>query len=299
MQTPSREEMIRMARETRKQVTNAAVPEELMRQFPVTMKEMTIPFEEGDIPVYYSYPGEMRNPDVLILNFHGGGFIRARTPNDELFCRRMNHALSCKVLDVDYAIAPDDPFPVAVHQSYYVFNWVREHAAEWEINPEKLVLMGHSAGGNLVIGAVMRALENGTPLPALLVSAYPPLDVYTDPADKQSMGKGIPPERARLYNLYYCERELQKDPYCSPLYAPDEMLRGFPPTLILTAGLDALCNEAEDFALRLARNFNEVTCKRFANVDHGFTIYRREGCDAGYECMFRFVKNGLGLKEGT
>ena len=50
MQTPSREEMIRMARETRKQVTNAAVPEELMRQFPVTMKEMTIPFEEGDIP---------------------------------------------------------------------------------------------------------------------------------------------------------------------------------------------------------------------------------------------------------
>ena len=55
MQTPSREEMIRMARETRKQVTNAAVPEELMQQFPVTMKEMTIPFEEGDIPVYYSY----------------------------------------------------------------------------------------------------------------------------------------------------------------------------------------------------------------------------------------------------
>ena len=113
------------------------------------------------------------------------------------------------------------------------------------------------------------------------------------------MGKGIPPERARLYNLYYCDRELQKDPYCSPIYAPDEMLRGFPPTLILTAGLDALCNEAEEFALRLARNFNEVTCKRFQNVDHGFTIYRREGCDARYECMFRFVKNGLGLKEGT
>ena len=38
MQTPSREEMIRMARETRKQVTNAVVPEELMRQFPVTMQ---------------------------------------------------------------------------------------------------------------------------------------------------------------------------------------------------------------------------------------------------------------------
>ena len=94
MQNPTREEMIRMAHETRRQVTNAEVPDELMRQFPVTIVEKTIPFEEGDIRAFYSYPDEMKNPDVLILNMHGGGFIRGRTPNDELFCRRMNHALS-------------------------------------------------------------------------------------------------------------------------------------------------------------------------------------------------------------
>ena len=129
MKNPTREEMIRMAHETRRQVTNAEVPDELMQQFPVTIEEKAIPFEEGDIRVFYSYPDEMKNPDVLILNMHGGGFIRGRTPNDELFCRRMNHALSCRILDLDYKIAPDYPFPAAVHEAYRTLRWVYENAS--------------------------------------------------------------------------------------------------------------------------------------------------------------------------
>ena len=173
MQNPTREEMIRMAHETRRQVTNAEVPDELMQQFPVTIEEKAIPFEEGDIRVFYSYPDEMKNPDVLILNMHGGGFIRGRTPNDELFCRRMNHALSCRILDLDYKIAPDYPFPAAVHEAYRTLRWVYENASALEIDPKRIVLMGHSAGGNLCVGAVMRSLEQGTEIPELLVCEYP------------------------------------------------------------------------------------------------------------------------------
>lgn len=297
MNTPTREEMIRMAHETRKQVTHADVPEELLRQYPATVTEQHIPFEEGDIRVFYSEPeAPMKNPDVLILNMHGGGFIRARTSNDELFCRRMNNELSCRVLDLDYKIAPDYPFPAAVHEAYHTMRWVFEHAEDLELNPKKLILMGHSAGGNLCIGAIMRALEEGTDLPALLVSEYPPLDVYTDPGEKKHMGKGIPAERARLYNLYYCDRELQKDPYCSPTYAPDEMITGFPPTLMITGGADDLCNEAEVFALRLAQCGAEVTLRRVLGVGHAFTIYRREGADVAVELIERWLRNGLSLK---
>lgn len=296
MQTPTREEMIRMAHETRKQVTNAEVPAELMAQYPVTLEERTIPFEEGDIRVFYSYPDEMKNPDVLILNMHGGGFIRGRTPNDELFCRRMNHALSCKILDLDYKIAPDYPFPAAVHEAYRTLRWVYEHAEELEIDVKKLILMGHSAGGNLCIGAVMRSLEEKKELPALLVCEYPPLDIYTDPAEKKTMGKGVPAERARLYNLYYCDREFQRDPYCSPTYAPDEMLFGFPPTLMITGAADDLCNEAEDFALRLARCCAEVTLKRVPGAGHAFTIYRKEGHEIAFELMVRYLRQSLTLR---
>ena len=125
MQTPTREEMIRMAEETKKKNKQPEVTEEMMAEFPVKMEEWTIPSEEGDIKAYYSEPEQMQNPDVLILNLHGGGFIRGRTENDELFCRRINHMLSCKILDVDYKIAPYYPFPVALHETSSVLRCVR------------------------------------------------------------------------------------------------------------------------------------------------------------------------------
>ncbi len=287
MSTITREEMIRMARETRRQVMSAVVPDELMRQYPAQVEELAIPSEEGDIRAFMSTPDEMKNPEMFILNMHGGGFIRGRTENDELFCRKLNHAFSCRVLDLDYKIAPDYPFPIAVHEAYRTLRWVFENAKTLGIDPNRVVLMGHSAGGNLCVGAVMRSLEEHRELPACLVCEYPPLDLYTDPGEKKSMGKGIPAERARLYNLYYCDRELQKDPYCSPIFAPDRMLEGFPPTLMITCGFDSLCNEAEEFALRLARCGSEVTVRRFLGANHGFTIYRSEG----HEEAFRLIRS--------
>ena len=79
MQNPTREEMIRMAEETKKKNKQPEVTEEMMAEFPVKMEEWSIPSVEGDIKAYYSEPEQMQNPDVLILNLHGGGFIRSRT----------------------------------------------------------------------------------------------------------------------------------------------------------------------------------------------------------------------------
>jgi acetyl esterase len=124
-----------------------------------------------------------------------------------------------------------------------------------------------------------------------MVVEYPPLDLYTDPGDKPKRGAGIPAERARLYNLYYCDREFQKDAYASPVYATDDQLQNFPPTLIMTAGLDDLCTEAEDFGLHLARCGNEVTMKRVPGAGHAFTIYRKEKHEEGFELIVRYVKN--------
>jgi len=136
----------------------------------------------------------------------------------------------------------------------------------------------------------MMARETGDfHIPAAIME-YPPLDVYTDPADKKRMGNGIPFERARLYNLYYCDRNRQKDPFVSPVYAGQEMLAGFPKTLMITAGQDDLCNEAEQFALKLAQAGNEVTLKRFPDADHAFTIYRRPGYEEAMELIIRFLQ---------
>lgn len=289
----TREEMTQMAKETRKQVMRAEVPHELLEAYPAKVTLMKIPTRAGETDVYDTTNESVAPGGPIIINFHGGGFIKARTGNDEVYCRRMVNALHLRVFDVDYRVAPDYPFPTALHESYDVVKWVTDHADELKIDPERIILMGHSAGGNLVCGICMMAKESGDFKIPLTVIDYPPLDLYTDPGDKQKMGKGIPAERARLYNLYYCEREQQRNPLVSPYYATVSQLEGFPTSLVITAGEDDLCNEAEEFALKAARTGSEITLKRFPGTDHGFTIYRKEGCDEAIELIVRYVKNYL------
>ncbi|NCC44112.1 MAG: steryl acetyl hydrolase, partial [Clostridia bacterium] len=190
MEKISREQMIQMAKETRKKVTNAIVPDEEMEKYPVNMKKMLIPTRVGDAEAYYSYKESCENGDVLVINFHGGGFIRERTPNDELFCRKLNHELGCKVLDVDYKIAPDHPYPTAVYETYDVVQWVYKHREEFGVEADKILLSGHSAGGNLAIVDTMIAKAEHTYSPAMLIIDYPPLDLYTDPGEKPCQGEG-------------------------------------------------------------------------------------------------------------
>lgn len=283
---PDREEMIRMAVETRKQVTNAVVTREEMERYPAAVRKLKIPTRWGDSEAYLACrEQELKEVTPLVINFHGGGFIRERTENDELFCRKLAHSLRWKTLDVDYRLAPEHPFPIGLYECHDVVCWAMDHPEELGIDPERIFLMGHSAGGNFVAGVCMLLKEEGRPLPLALVLDYPPMDLATDPEHKEIKGKGIPAQRARLYNLYYCEKKDQTNSLASPLLAQEESLRGFPKTLVITAGEDSLCTEAEAFALKLARAGNEVTLKRFLGAKHGFTIYRT----AGHEEAFRMI----------
>ena len=91
------------------------------------------------------------------------------------------------------------------------------------------------------------------------------------------MDKGLPAGRARLYNLYCCDREKQKDPYCSPVYAPDEMLSGFP-------------------SARPARCGAETAIKRVPGAEHAFTVCRREGHKIAFKLIVRSLRKMLNLK---
>lgn len=298
VQKPSREEMIRMAQETRKHVTNAVVLPEELAAWPVNMEKLLIPTRVGDSECYLAGREGRGERVPLVINFHGGGFIRKRTDNDELFCRKLTCILGVKTLDVDYRVAPEHPFPQGLEECYDVTVWAFEHAGELGIDPKRIILAGHSAGGNFVLGISIMLKEKKSPVRILgILSEYPPMDLFTDPGEKPSRGKAIPAERARLYNLYYCEEEDQRNPFASLVLMEEERLRGLPQTLFITAGEDTLCTEAEEFALKMARAGNEVTLKRFPEVGHAFTIYRMPGYEKAMELILRFIKQLLEEKE--
>ena len=298
VEKPSREEMILMAQETRKHVTNAVVLPEELAAWPVKMEKLLIPTREGDSECYLAGTEGMGDCVPLVINLHGGGFIRKRTDNDELFCRKLTCILGLKTLDVDYRVAPEFPFPHGLQECYDVTVWAWEHAEELGIDRERIILAGHSAGGNFVLGISIMLRENHSPVRIRgILSEYPPMDLFTDPGVKPSRGKAIPAERARLYNLYYCEEKDQRDPFASLVLMEEERLKGLPRTLFITAGEDTLCTEAEEFAGKMARAGNEVTLKRFQGVGHAFTIYRMPGYEEAMELILRFIRQLLEEKE--
>ena len=293
MEQISREEMIQMAKETRKRVTSSVVKQEELDEYPVEIRLIKVPTRSGESAVYFSQACVPNEGAALVINLHGGGFIRERTASDDLYCRKLVHALGCKTLDVDYRVAPEYPFPTALYECYDVVQWAFAHGEELGIDTGRIILTGHSAGGNMVAGICMTARKEGAFKPLLAVLDYPPMDLFTDPEDKEVRGGGVPVERARLYNLYYCEKGEQSNYLASPVFAEEEQLKDFPKALVITAGLDDLCNEAETFALKLAQAGNEVTLKRFPGASHGFTIYRSAEHEKAMELILRFIKENL------
>lgn len=293
----SREEMIKMAEETRKRVTSAVVTQEELDEYPVEIQLIQVPTRSGDSAVYFSKREKdaenQKEGMLLVINLHGGGFIRERTASDDLYCRKLIYGLGCRTLDVDYKVAPEYPFPTALYECYDVVQWAFIHGKELGIDTSKVILTGHSAGGNMAAGICMLAEKEGAFKPGMVVLDYPPMDLVTDPEEKEQRGGGIPAERARLYNLYYCEKEDQSNYLASPVLAKEDQLKDFPRTLVITAGLDDLCNEAEEFALMLAKAGNEVTLKRFPGASHGFTIYRMPEYEKALELILRFIKENL------
>ncbi len=271
------EEKVERAERMRSRDLFGKVEPHEFENIPVTETAKTIVIDDTmSVKLYEIMPNNTTRSNVAILNFHGGGFIKGRQDKDRLFCSKMAVKYNCLVWDIDYSLAPEYPFPTAVNESYAIAKYMHDNAEELGVCKEKIMLMGHSAGGNLVAGICITAGQTGDFKPCGAVIEFSPLDLYTDPADKPRIPDDIPAEVAKAYNAFYASGDDAKNPLVSPVFATDEQVANFPKTAIITGKLDGLSFEAEDFALKLARAGVETVAKRFQNSHHGFTINRMD-----------------------
>ena len=226
----------------------------------------------GPVTVHVVRPAWSDVPPPVYVNFHGGGFLMGSPADDEALCRALVEATGCVVLNVDYALAPQHPFPAAADQAYAVTRWAAEHGAEHGWDGARLAVGGQSAGGNLAAGVCLTARERGGPAVALQALLYPPLDLSVDPATKTGRAARpiITPGMARVFDACYVPDPARRsDPLVSPVLAPD--LAGLPAALVVTAELDTLRDEADRYAARLSDAGVPVTHVVMPGVDHGFT----------------------------
>jgi acetyl esterase/lipase len=165
--------------------------------------------------------------DRCVLYFHGGGYAFGSEPLVRDFTWRLGAATGASVLYFDYRLAPEHPFPAAVDDASKVYRWLAGR-----MNPARIIFVGDSAGGGLVLATLHKMRDEGFALPRAAVAISPWTDLALTGRSLQSNAKSDPmmdvnrlPEFAR----YYLGQADPRHPYASPLYGD---AAGLPPTLI-------------------------------------------------------------------
>lgn len=186
--------------------------------------------ERGGVPVYTATPTAIAEADrCVILEFHGGGLFLCGGELCGLMAIGPAARSGRRVVSVDYRMPPLHPYPAALDDGLAVYR-----ALLRERSPGEIIVSGGSAGGNLAAALVLRARDEGLPLPAGLILATPEIDL-TESGDTFDTLRGVDPGLRSLMpvNLLYANGADLAHPYLSPLFG--DFSKGFPPTL-LTSG---------------------------------------------------------------
>lgn len=274
--TLSEEELYNIARESRERAEKR-LPQETLDTFRTlddvtSVEEIYVKTAFGNTHVFLvreSDQSEGQRP--VVVNVHGGGWTAAHGERDLFFCRRLARRLHALIVDVDYVLAPEYPYPAALEEIEALFNVLPEQLEQWGGDKDNVVLCGQSAGGNL-LGAVMQR-KRFIPefAPKAQVLCYLPTDNYNDHFHGEELdARGMTTEYyGFFYNRVFEER---KNSDVSILFASDEDLRELPPTDILTCRMDNLMEEGEAYAKKLTEAGIPTTLRRFEKSRHGFLV---------------------------
>ncbi|WFE54019.1 alpha/beta hydrolase [Micromonospora sp. WMMD1155] len=262
------------------------------------VRDERIPGPAGELPLRVYRPTGS-GPLPTLLYFFGGGWTLGSVDTADGICRRLANAVPCQVITVGYRLAPEHPFPAAVHDCHAATRWVAEHADRLGVDPARLAVGGDSAGGNLAAAVTLLCRADGPTLAAQLL-VYPNTDQTGDPADPADGDPTLFNSRSvAWYRTHYlADPAHARDPLASPLLADD--LTGLPPALVVTAELDPLCAQGQRYAQRLDAAGVPTRVAHYPGMIHGFfampgvfTDGRRAQADAA-----AFLRERFGLPSG-
>ena len=218
----------------------------------------------------------------VLLYFHGGGFTVGSIATHEPLCRHLAHLAHCAVVSVDYRLAPEAPFPTAVHDAWDSLAWLRESAAALKLDGSKIAVGGDSAGGTLAAVTAIGARDAGWPL-ALQLLFYPGTGGHQDTPSHKTFAQGFLLEEAHIsyfFGHYLCGPQDRDDWRFAPLNGVDDAgqvrdLDGVAPAWIGLAECDPLTDEGVQYADRLRLAGVPVDLEIYAGVVHGFIQFGR------------------------
>jgi acetyl esterase len=244
--------------------------------------DLKIPARDGfELPARLFAPASA-NPLPVLLYLHGGGFTVGSVATHEPLCRHLAHLAHCAVVSVDYRLAPEWPFPTAVHDAWDSLAWLRDNAAALRLDGSRIAVGGDSAGGTLAAVTAISARDAGWPL-ALQLLFYPGTAGHQNTASHKTFAKGFLLEEAHVtyfFNHYLRSAADRDDWRFAPLDGVDASgqvrdLDGVAPVWIGLAECDPLTDEGVQYADRLRMAGVPVDLEIYAGVVHGFIQFGR------------------------
>lgn len=224
----------------------------------------------GPLAVRVYRPAADRPLPVLIY-FYGGGWTLGNLETCDAVCRRLANSTPCLVVSASYRLAPENPFPAAVHDCYAAAKEIVERAQAYGGDPARVAVGGDSAGGNLAAVVALMARDAGGPELAAQLLVYPNTDSLAETASMAENDDAVffNHRSVAWYRSHYLADPADAaNPLVSPLRAED--LSGLPPALVITAEFDPLRDEGEEYAKRLADSGVPARISRYDGMIHGF-----------------------------
>ena len=238
----------------------------------VHTRELTIEGAAGALQAcLYSPDADTDMPRPLVVYFHGGGFVIADLDVYDGGPRGISRAADALVLSVHYRQAPENKFPAAHADAVAAWKWAVENARDLGADPDKIAVMGESAGGNLAINVSIAARDQGLRAPVHQVLVYPvagndmTTESYVENADAKPLNK---PMMAWFIEHIFNHDTEAADPRINLVGAAD--LMDLPTTTVILAGIDPLRSEGEALARALQTAGVEVNQKTYDGATHEF-----------------------------
>jgi acetyl esterase/lipase len=211
-----------------------------------------LPLADGTTAVAVSANGveaflqqrEGGDDDPLLVYFHGGGYRIASALAYRAYCSHLAQRAGVRVLNVDYRLAPESPFPAAVEDALSVYEWV----LAGDTVPSRVVLAGDSAGAGLTVASLLSLRDRGFALPAGGVCLSPWVDLTNSAASystRAATDTFFSFRSAQEAAADYLHGEDPTHPLASPVFAD---LAGLPPLLILAGDGEVLLDDARRLA---------------------------------------------------
>ncbi len=205
---------------------------------------------------------------AVMMWYHGGGWVIGSVAESLSPVDALAAALGCHIISVDYRLAPENRFPAAYDDCVTAFEWVRQHGADYGIDPLRISVGGDSAGGNL---AAAVAQKFGSLVRTQLL-VYPVTSVarHSDSARQYHEGYFLDTPLMDWFIDQYTDAGQRTDPRVSPLQADEFTLAQVARAHVVIAEYDPLRDDGFDYATRLRELDVPVTVDHHDDQTHGF-----------------------------